>query len=145
VTDETLEFLARCFAADEVELHGQRFLFRPRPARPPIFVGGMGRHALARAARFGDGWMPMGAEPAKLEPRVRELRELFAAAGKGAPEIAALTSLRKPEPAEMVERAQALAAIGATRVVFAWRYADEAEFQGAAEILASDVRPRFRS
>ena len=145
VTDETLEFLARCFAADEVELHGQRFLFRPRPARPPIFVGGMGRHALARAARFGDGWMPMGAEPAKLEPRVRELRELFAAAGKRAPEIAALTSLRKPEPVEMVERAQALAAIGATRIVFAWRYADEAEFQRAAEILASDVRPRFRS
>ncbi len=40
ITDATLEFVHRCFAADEVELNGQRFLFLPRLARPPIFVGG---------------------------------------------------------------------------------------------------------
>ena len=145
VTDETLAFLARCFAEDEVEANGQKFLFRPRPARPPIFVGGMGRHALRRAARFGDGWMPMGAEPAKLEPQIREVRELFDAAGKPAPEIVALTSVAKPDAAAMLERTQALAAIGATRVVFAWRYAEEAEFRRTAEILGSDVRPRLGS
>src|SRR6185369_3068247 len=31
ITDETLAFLRRCFAADEVEANGQRFLFKPRP------------------------------------------------------------------------------------------------------------------
>src|SRR5215468_16455 len=44
ITDETLAFLRRCFAADEVEAHGTPFLFRPRPARPPIFVGGITPH-----------------------------------------------------------------------------------------------------
>ena len=36
ITDETLDFLQRCFAADEVEANGQPFLFLPRPERPPI-------------------------------------------------------------------------------------------------------------
>src|SRR4030095_11863336 len=40
-------------------LNGQDFLFLPRPARPEILVGGAAPHALARATRFGDGWMPM--------------------------------------------------------------------------------------
>src|SRR5262245_21132389 len=47
--DETLAFLQRCFAADEAESNGQPFLFLPRPARPPIFVGGAPPHALRRA------------------------------------------------------------------------------------------------
>src|SRR5215470_3895253 len=62
ITDSTLAFLHRCFAADEVEANGQRFLFRPRPSRPPIFVGGAPPHALRRAVRFGDGWMPVGGD-----------------------------------------------------------------------------------
>src|SRR5262245_42538770 len=61
LTDATLSFLRTCFAADEVEANGQPFLFRPRPAPPPIFVGGGPPHALRRAVRFGDGWMPTGA------------------------------------------------------------------------------------
>jgi alkanesulfonate monooxygenase SsuD/methylene tetrahydromethanopterin reductase-like flavin-dependent oxidoreductase (luciferase family) len=31
LTDQTLAFLERCFAADEMEANGQRFLFKPRP------------------------------------------------------------------------------------------------------------------
>ena len=70
LTDHTLEFLHRCFAADEVETNGQRFLFLPRPQRPPIFVGGAPPHALRRAVRFGDGWMPMGGDPERLRPAI---------------------------------------------------------------------------
>jgi probable F420-dependent oxidoreductase len=145
ITDETLAFLARCFEGDEVEQNGQKFLFRPRPPRPPIFVGGAGPHALRRAARFGDGWMPTGGDPAKLGPAIRELAELFAAAGKPAPEVAALVSLARPDAAEVAERARALAEIGVTRLVFAWRYADEAEFRRAAEMVGGDVRSRLAS
>src|SRR5271169_4882781 len=46
LTDHTLEFLHRCFAADEVETNGQRFLFLPRRQRPPTFVGGAPPQAL---------------------------------------------------------------------------------------------------
>src|SRR5580765_8784182 len=59
ITDQTLAFLNQCFSNDVVELNGQPFLFRPRPPRPPIFVGGAAPQALRRAAKFGDGWMPM--------------------------------------------------------------------------------------
>ena len=71
ITDETLAFVTRCFAADETEANGQRFLFRPRPARPPILVGGAPPHALRRAVRWGDGWMPIGggAPPTRIGGR----------------------------------------------------------------------------
>ena len=70
ITDETLAFFGECFASDEVEANGQPFLFRPRPPRPPLYVGGAPPHALERAARFADGWMPMGGDPEKLAPHV---------------------------------------------------------------------------
>jgi len=139
ITDLTLDLLGRCFAGDEVEANGQKFLFRPRPARPPIFVGGAAPHALRRAARFGDGWMPMGADPGKLAAPIRELRDLFAAAGKGTPEVAAMTA--PAEPAELRDRAHALAAVGVTRVVLAWRYADADEFRRVADQVGA-VRGR---
>ena len=62
-SDAALDFLHRAFADDVVVENGQPFLFLPRPARPPIYVGGNGEPALRRAARYGDGWFPMGGDP----------------------------------------------------------------------------------
>ena len=93
ITDATLAFLHACFAGDEVEANGQRFLFRPRPARPPIIVGGAPPHAIDRAVRFGDGWMPTGAHAQMLEAGIASLREGMAAAGKPAPEVVLLQPL----------------------------------------------------
>ena len=135
ITDETLAFLQRCFADDVVEANGQPFLFRPRPARPPIFVGGAAPHALRRAARFGDGWMPMGADPATLAPPIEQLRREMAAARKPAPEVVVLTSLALDERDRAVEQIRRLGEIGATRIVHGWRYADVAAFARAADQL----------
>ena len=55
ITDETLGFLNRCFADDVMEANGQPFLFRPQPAKPPVYVGGAAPHALRRAAELADG------------------------------------------------------------------------------------------
>jgi probable F420-dependent oxidoreductase len=140
LTDEALSFYLRCFASDEVERNGQRFLFRPRPERPPIFVGGGAPHALARAARFGDGWMPIARTPAQLAPQVEDLRTRFSAAGKPAPEVVMLTQLDLSDPTRAVTQARAFAAVGVTRLVHADRYATADEFRARAERLGGAVR-----
>ncbi|TMA66861.1 MAG: LLM class flavin-dependent oxidoreductase [Deltaproteobacteria bacterium] len=55
LTDETLTFIDRCFADDVVEANGQPFLSRPRPPRPPIFIGGAPPHAFRRAVAHRAG------------------------------------------------------------------------------------------
>ena len=137
-TDETLAFLGRCFANDEVESNGQPFLFLPRPTRPPILVGGGMPQSLRRAVRFGDGWMPMmprGADPELLRAPIATLRAEMRAAGKPDPEVAVLTELPLDDAGAAAGLLTAFAGVGATRVAHAWRYADASAFARAAEVL----------
>jgi len=143
ITDETLEFLHRAFEQDEVELNGQRFLFKPRPPRPPIFVGGAPPHALARAARFGDGWMPMGGRPEALRAPIAELRELAKQAGRPEPEVVVLGGVPTDDPRQAVDRLLALAEIGVTRFAHGGRYEDEKQFRTAVDVLGERVRPEL--
>ena len=140
-TDETLEFFNRCFADDVVEANGQKFLFLPRPPRPPIYVGGAAPHALVRAARFGEGWMPMAANAESLRAPIAELRERFAAAGKGAPAIVVLTGVSRKDPSAAAASARSFADVGATHLVLGERYTDADEFRRGLEFLAEHVRP----
>ncbi len=136
LTDDLLGFLGDAFAHDVVERNGQKFLFLPRPARPRIVVGGAPPHALARAAKYGDGWMPIGLRPEQLGVPVADLRARFASAGKPAPEIAVMTRLPLEDPARAAGFARAYRDAGATRLVHGNRYADAAEFGAQAEALA---------
>ena len=136
LADETLGFLARCFADDVMEANGQRFLFLPRPPRPPILVGGAPPQALERALRFGDGWMPMGADPERLAAPVAELRRRFEEAGRPPPQVVALGSLPLFEPERASERLAELSRIGVSGVVHGERYADVAGCLRAVEALA---------
>jgi probable F420-dependent oxidoreductase len=126
-TDAALAFLHECFAGDEVEANGQTFLFRPRPPRPPIIVGGAPPHAIRRAVRFGEGWMPTSAHAEVLETGIASLHEGMAAAGKPAPEIVLLQPLPVEDDERLASRLGELAALGVTRVVHAWRYRDAEE------------------
>ena len=50
----------------------------PRPVqspRPPVWVGGSSDAAVARAARFGDGWIPQGPATRELVDLLRRERE----------------------------------------------------------------------
>jgi probable F420-dependent oxidoreductase len=140
ITDRTLALLHQCFARDEIELNGGRYLFLPRPPRPPILVGGSGPHALRRVLEYGDGWMPTGGDVEKLAPAIAELEERAAAAGKPRPEVVVVTSLALADRARAVDHLARLAAVGATRVVHGWRYADAGAFAGAAAALVGIAR-----
>ena len=72
VTDEYLRAFralwtedAPSFAGEHVKFGG--IVFAPKPVQkphPPIWVGGESGPALRRAARLGDGWYPIGINPA---------------------------------------------------------------------------------
>jgi probable F420-dependent oxidoreductase len=144
-SDETLELLHRCFENDEVVINGQPFLFRPRPKRPRILVGGSPPHALERAVRFGDGWLPMGGDPDNLRDPIRELNARAAEAGRSALEVRVLAPLPLSDPAAAVDRVEALFAAGCTGVIHALRYEDASEFERATEALAEHILPLFAS
>ncbi len=141
LADEALAFFRAAFGAadDEVELNGQPFVFRPNPRPPRIWIGGAARHALPRAARFGDGWMPMTDDPEKLAAPIRELRARFEDAGRAAPEVAVMGGLGRRSEAEDLERLEALRALGVTEHVQGARYADLDGFLRAFEPMAERV------
>jgi probable F420-dependent oxidoreductase len=136
LTDETLDVINRCFAEDEVEVNGQRFLFRPRPQRPPILVGGSPPQALARAVRYGDGWMvPRGDDAAALREPIATLRRMMREAGKPAPEISVSGTLPLDDREAARAKLTALADAGVTRFALNQAYASGAEFRRMAEQL----------
>lgn len=136
LTDETLAFLDRCFAADVVEANGQPFLFKPRPPRPPLFVGGAPEHAFRRAIAHGAGWLPMGLAPDRLRGPAAVLREQAVAAGLAAPEVAVLTMLPVDDPTAVRALVSAYADAGATRLIHGGPYDDFDGFRRAVDGLA---------
>ena len=136
LADETLELLHRCFADDEVEINGQPILFLPRPQRPPIYVGGNGPHALRRAARLADGWMPTASDPEQLREPIRELHRLAREAGKPEPEVVVPDRLPIDDAPRARDRIAAHAEIGVTRIAINMPYESAAEFGRIAEKVA---------
>ena len=137
LTDELLAFLHECFANDEVTRNGQRFLFKPRPVRPPFLLGGAAAHAFDRIIAYGDGWMPMTGKPDDLRAAVRELTARTAAAGKPAPQVVPLGGLPLDDLPRARDRLAELSDLGATGLVHAGKYADETDFARMLERLGS--------
>lgn len=152
--DRMLAFLHECFGSelapsasqthsgidpvidDVVVSEGQPFLFRPRPARPPILIGGGPPHALERAVKFGDGWLPMGLAPHKLAPKVAMLQELAAAAGRPRMQVTVFTGLPLTDAAATQDMLAAYAEAGADRIVHGARYDTELQYGESVAALA---------
>ena len=80
--------------------------------------------------------MPIGdANVEQLQPAIAELRQAMAAAGKPPPEIVFATRLTLDDPVRATDEVQRCAAIGISRLVHGWRYADATEFARAAETM----------
>lgn len=141
MADAVLAFVDRCFAADEVVQNGQPFLFLPRPARPPIFVGGAGPHAIRRVVRHGAGWIAPRSEPEALRGEIAALQEAMAAAGRAPAQVMPLTALPLDDPPAAAARARALVEVGVSGLIHYGRYADESGFARQLETLVDHVRP----
>jgi len=136
VSDAHLEFFNRCFAADVVEAHGQPFLFLPRPQKPLVLVGGREPHALRRAARFGDGWIPMGLKPQDVAAARDRYREATDAVGKPHGTITVMTGLPLHDRAKLRSALNAYRTAGIDRLVCGLRYTTNAEYRLAVQRLS---------
>ncbi len=136
ISDGTLDYLNRCFTEEVMEANGQPFLFRPCPAKPPIYVGGAAPHALVRAARYGEGWLPMGLDPEPLGEAMAEYRRITEELGRPAGRVTLMRGL----PIGNADAARALVdayrALGLERLVCAVRYNDADGYLEQLERLA---------
>ncbi len=142
ITDETLAFFREAFSAtdDVVSQNGQAFVFRPNPPAPKFWIGGAAPHALARAARFGEGWMPMTDDPEKLATPAQELRQRFEEAGRSTPEIAAFGALGHGDASEELDKLDRLAELGVTEYIQGARYEDLDGFMRSFDPLMERAR-----
>ena len=84
LADEYLQVMKQLWTADKPRFTGEQIqfddvLFSPKPARPggiPIVVGGASRAALARTARYGDGWHAIAVSPLAIRNARAELTRL---------------------------------------------------------------------
>ena len=95
-SNEYLEIFAKLWAGGPVSHQGEFYQFdevrcEPLPVQrpgPPIWIGGHSRPALRRAARYGDGWHPVGANaavplpPDEVAVMLSELKQLTVAEGR---------------------------------------------------------------
>ncbi len=136
IADSVLDLLNRCFAGDEVTENGQPFLFKPRPRKPPVLIGGGPPHALERAARYGDGWLPMALAPDKLARHMATYRALCEEAGR-APGAATVMGGLPADPIAARERLAAYEEAGADRFVHGIRYSGLDDYRAEVERVAA--------
>src|SRR2546421_6995611 len=96
VSDEYLRIFKTLWTQSPASFSGEFYRFEsikclPQPVQkphPPIWIGGHSRAALRRAARHGDGWHPVGANPAAMlapaefKALLEELRRLTETEGR---------------------------------------------------------------
>jgi probable F420-dependent oxidoreductase len=91
--DEAIGVIKRLFTEDEVSHEGEFFKFQPvkfqpKPVQkpwPPMLIGGDAPAAIRRAARLGDGWLPMNQTLETLPASLKRIADLRAEAGRDGP------------------------------------------------------------
>ncbi len=138
ISDEMLTFLNDCFANDEVTLNGQTFLFKPRPSKPPLLIGGRAPHALERAVALGDGWLPMAKNAAQIAEDVSTYRQMAEDAGRSDSTVTVMTRL--PDGPAAADAAAQFAELGVDELVVTVTYQEASEFSDGLDALLDTLR-----
>ena len=89
-TDECLEVMRKLWTGEKVTFSGRHFqltdaMINPSPVQkpnPPVWVSGRRDAAMARAAKFGDGWMPYFYDAPRYRDSVGKIKGFAAEAGR---------------------------------------------------------------
>lgn len=94
VFDRQLDYLHRAWRGEAVEdgdFPGERRAVVPPGKEIPILIGGHGKRAVRRTARWGAGWTGAGGGPRRAEPTIAEVRAAWQEAGReGEPRLLGL-------------------------------------------------------
>ena len=173
VSDEYIRIFRTLWTESPASFDGRFYRFKdlqclPHPVQkphPPIWIGGHSPAALRRAARLGDGWHPVGANPAiplrpaELRASLDELHRLAEAAGRDprsitisfkAPVYDATQAIMGPggerraftgTPEEVVEDIAAYGRLGVSELIFDFRSESLAESLDRMERFAAMIKP----
>lgn len=106
VLRERVEAMRELWTNEEASYHGETVEFTnvsqwPKPLQqphPPVLLGASTEHAVTRAARYCDGWMPSGLRGiSDWGPLIGEVREAFEAAGKPSPSVSIYGALAEAD------------------------------------------------
>jgi probable F420-dependent oxidoreductase len=123
---EQVEVLRRLWCEDLVSFKGASHNLRevsivpPPVQRPiPIWFGGSSDAVVKRAARLGDGWMPIMSPDAEAEQKLGALREQIKSFGRDSAKfgIEGWLRMRDPDPKRWAEAAAGWRRIGADMVM----------------------------
>lgn len=149
LSDEFIQVMEALWAAGPASFAGDHFTMNeviasPKPLQDPLplWIGGSGAPARARAARFGDGWHPM-CSVGGLARRMPKLATALAENGRDRSDIVVAPRVdvsQVPDEAALLAWAEA----GADELIVGTGTADVAEIRRALDHLATLVGFRVR-
>lgn len=133
MVDESLEILHRLFTEDVVSYQGTYFEVKnlqstPKPVSDPFpfYIGGNSDQGIARAARYGQGWLPSGYTVEELRGKVALLRRLLAEQG------------RAPDAIDVAP--QFTVALGRTHEAAWKKYTDSQQYRHMLSLASSTMK-----
>jgi probable F420-dependent oxidoreductase len=170
VSDEQLTLLEQLWTEEHITFKGKYYnvddiAFNPKPyqtPRVPIWVGGEGKYAQRRAARYGDAWFPyfVRITPAELAERFEYVRKIARESGRNPDALALACCLPielTPDDAQQEEnylkgsveqvtdRLKMFQKVGVTHIGLQFMVPHYPERQEQIERFAREALPALRS
>lgn len=169
VSNEYIEIFRKLWTESPAEHSGEFYRFaalccEPHPIQkphPPIWIGGHSRPALRRAARYGDGWHPVGATaaaplgPEEFQGLLDQLKRLTEAEGRNYqditisfkapiydPGVAVAGAERRPftgAPDQILSDIRQYEGLGVSELIFDFRRPDLAESLEQMERFSKEI------
>ena len=137
ITDEFLTFMHEAFSKDEVQLNEQKFIFKPRPLKPPFYIGGSKDYSIKRAARLGDGWIPLVNEPEELKENLKSYKELCKSLKKESDKVSVVSGLNLHDKASSKEKLTKFEDMGIERLVCGLQYKDLEDYLNKVDLISA--------
>ena len=136
-TDELLLFLEKAFKNEEVELNQQKFLFKPRPPKPPIYIAGSKDYSIIRSVKHGNGWIPIVNEPKDLKANLSIYQKLCKEANKKSDKVNVVTRLDVSNKNECKNKLSKFKDMGIERLICGFKYENLEDFFKKADFIKS--------